>query len=184
MRRLHPRGADSRGAVIDAEGAMLGPDCVLVRRTPRGFCCIGRAEVAAIQIAGLGQGHDPDWLFDQCRRIAHALADGETALAQILGLRIPLGDLDGAALRRLGAVARLSKANFNPDQLRIPPGEPGAGQWTDEGNASTAVAERDRKSICIERCAQLLARPLPYRWSDQNTFAFHRCVNDCMSAAG
>jgi len=34
MRRLHPRGRESRGVAVDADGAMLGPDCVLVRRTP------------------------------------------------------------------------------------------------------------------------------------------------------
>jgi hypothetical protein len=37
MRRLHPRGRESRGVVVGAEGAMLGADRVLVRRTPGGF---------------------------------------------------------------------------------------------------------------------------------------------------
>jgi hypothetical protein len=134
MRRLHLRGSDSRGVVVDADGAMLGPACVLVRCTQSGFRCVAPGEAAAIEAAVLGPGHDPGWLFEQSRRIAQALATGETALAQIYGLRIPVGDFDGAALRRLAAAARLIKANFNPDQLRIPQGEPGAGQWTDEGN--------------------------------------------------
>jgi hypothetical protein len=85
----------------------------------------------------LGPGDDPDWLFEQSQRIAQALAKGEIALAQIYGLRIPLRDLDGPALRRLAAVARLIKADFDPDEPRIPQGEPGAGEWTygDDGDA-------------------------------------------------
>ncbi len=34
MRRLDARGPASRGVVVDADGAMLGPDCVLVNRAP------------------------------------------------------------------------------------------------------------------------------------------------------
>ena len=51
---------------------------------------------------------------------AASLAAGETALAQIYGLHIPIGQLDDDALRRLAAVTQLSKANFNPAEPRIP----------------------------------------------------------------
>src|SRR5713226_10669948 len=132
MRRLHPRGRESRGIIVDAAGAMLGPDCVLVRRSSGGFRCIAPGEARAIQAAVLGPGHDPDWLFEQSRRIARALVAGETALAQIYGLRIPVGELDDAAFHKLAAVARLIKAGFDPNEPRIPQGEPGAGQWTYE----------------------------------------------------
>jgi hypothetical protein len=137
LRRLHPRGRESRGAVLDADGAMLGPDCILVRRTPGGFRCVAPHEARAIQAIVLGPSDDPDLLFEQSQRIARALAKGETALAQICGLRIPLAVLDGAALRRLAAAARLTKADFDPDEPRIPAGEPGAGEWTygDDGDA-------------------------------------------------
>jgi hypothetical protein len=33
---------------------------------------------------------------------------------------------------------------------------------------------------CIEKCYHLLERPLPYPWSDKNTWDFHRCINECM----
>ncbi len=132
MRRLHPRGRASRGVVVDAEGAMLGPDCILVRRSPEGFRCVAPGEARPIQAALLGPGQDPDWLFEQSLRIAQALNAGEVALAQIYGLRISLGDLDNTALRRLAVVARLIKAGFDPNEPRIPKGEPGAGQWTYE----------------------------------------------------
>jgi hypothetical protein len=82
MRRLYPRGARSRGVVVDADCAMLGPDCVLVRCTQAGFRCLDPAAADALQKAALGRGPEPDWLFHQCRRIADALANGDVALAQ------------------------------------------------------------------------------------------------------
>jgi hypothetical protein len=49
MRRLHLRGRDCRGIAVDAEGATLGPDWVLVRRTPAGFRCLDPAAADALQ---------------------------------------------------------------------------------------------------------------------------------------
>jgi hypothetical protein len=136
MRRLWPRGPGNCGVCVDAAGAMLGPDCPLVRRTAAGFCSLGLAEAWAFQAVALPPGHAEDWLFEQSRRIADALSRGEVALAQIYGLYIPVGELDAAALHRLATAARLLKANFDPDEPRIPKGEPGAGQWTyEEGYA-------------------------------------------------
>jgi hypothetical protein len=132
MRRLYPRGLGARGVVVDAEGAMLGPDCVLVRGTPQGCRSLPAEQARAIQAALFDISVDPEWLFGQCRQIAAALDRGELALAQIYGLRIPITELDRATLRRLSTIASLAKANFDPDEPRIPKGEPGAGQWTYE----------------------------------------------------
>lgn len=138
MRRLDARGPASRGVVVDAEGAMLGPDCVLVRRTAAGYRCLRPAEAAAIQKVLLGaQGDDPDRLFVLSRGIAKALNDGELALAQIYGLRIPVARLDSGELRKLTAVSPMIKANFNPDQPRVPAGGPGGGEWTDDGGGGS-----------------------------------------------
>ena len=132
MRWLHSRGADSLGISVDAEGAMLGPDCVLVRRTAQGYRCIAPSEAAALQDFLFGDAKEPDWLFGHCRRIAEALDEGELALAQILGLHIPIDDLTDDQLRRLAGAGRLIKANFNPDEPRVPKGNPDGGQWTNE----------------------------------------------------
>jgi hypothetical protein len=131
MRRLHPRGAANRGICVDTEGAMLGPDCVLVRRTPSGFRGIEHDDASTVQKCLLDTDRDDDWLFQQCRRIAEALDKGELALAQIYGLRIPVGELDDGQLRRLAAT-RFSK-NFNPDEPRVPKGDPHGGEWTTGG---------------------------------------------------
>jgi hypothetical protein len=131
MRSLHPRGAANRGICVDAEGAMLGPDCVLVRRAPGGFRSIERDAASTVQKGLFDADCDDDWLFQQCRRIAEALDKGEIALAQIYGLRIPVGDLDDGQLKRLAA-ARFSKT-FNPDEPRVPKGDPHGGEWTTGG---------------------------------------------------
>jgi hypothetical protein len=119
MRRLHPRGAASRGICIDAEGAVLGPDCVLVRRTPRGFRSIERDEASSPQKCLLDGDRDHDWLFRQCQRIADELDRGELALAQIFGLHIPIGTLDDRQLARIARIG-LAKAGFNPTSRESP----------------------------------------------------------------
>jgi len=143
MRRLHPRGAANRGICVDAEGAMLGPEQVLVRHTLEGYRVIDRDDAFALQKSLLGAERDRDWLFQQCRRIAEALNRDELALAQIYGLHIPIGDLDDRQLKRIAAT-RVAKYTFNPDEPRIPKGNPHGGEWTtggdgtDSGDASTS----------------------------------------------
>jgi hypothetical protein len=136
MRRLDARGPGCRRVAVDAEGAMLGPDCVLVRRTPSGYRSIGRDEAAAIGSV-LADGHkgEPDALFERCCRIAQALNEGQLALAQIAGLRIPLFELDARQLKELAAAAPLIKANFNPDEPRD-----AHGRWTDAGSGASTAA--------------------------------------------
>jgi hypothetical protein len=153
MRRLHPRGTASTGITVDPDGATLGPDCVLVRRTAGGYRCVSRGEAGALQEFLFGDGMESGWLFGQCRRIAEALDSQEIALAQIFGLRIPLDGLDREGLRRLALAAPFIKANFNPDEPRIPAGQPGGGEWTtgtepssqapDTSDPATAEANSD-----------------------------------------
>jgi hypothetical protein len=141
MWRLHPRGPANQGVCVDADGAMLGPDCVLVQRTPSGFRSTHREAARDMQHILLSDKDDPDWLYEQGQRIAKALDQGEIALAQIYDLRIPVRDLDGRQLKQLVAIARLTKAGFNPDEPRIPTGQPGGGEWT--GGADTGATALD-----------------------------------------
>jgi len=134
MRGLDLRGPRSRRIVVDTDGAMLGPDCVLIRRAPEGYRCATRDEAAAMQgFLGLG-ADDPDWLFRQCCRISKSLADGHIALAQVYGLFILTHRLDDGQLKELALVAPFIKANFNPDQPRD-----AHGRWTDEGGTGSGV---------------------------------------------
>jgi hypothetical protein len=165
MRRLDARGPASRGVVVDAEGAMLGPDCILVRRTAAGYRCVRAEEAAAIQKVLFGaQREDPDHLFVLSQGIAKALNEGELALAQIYGLRIPVAGLDSGQLRKLTAVAPMIKANFNPDQPRIPAGGPGGGEWTDNdgggGNDTVPLAAPVGATAAAAEAATSIFGPL------------------------
>lgn len=136
MQRLHPRGAANGGVCVDADGAMLGPDCVLVQRTRKGFDVVSRDVARDVQHLLFKQSDNPDWLYEQGRRIADALNGNEIALAQIYGLHIPIGELDGRQLKRLAAIAPFAKAGFNPDEPRIPAGVSDGGEWTTGDPAS------------------------------------------------
>jgi hypothetical protein len=137
MLKLHQRGAASRGVCVDVDGAMLGPNTVLVERVGTVFRCASREAMHKIQNVVLSASGNPDWLFEQGQRIADALGRGEVALAQIYGLRIPVRQLDDRQLRQLSAIANLVKTGFNPDEPRIPAGEPGGGEWTDGADDGT-----------------------------------------------
>lgn len=130
MRRLYPRGPANKGICVDDDGAMLGPDRILVHRTRSGFRPLERNDAARLQKCVLGGDREADWLFRQCQRISDALDKGEVALAQIYGLRIPIEQLDDWQLGGLARIA-IGKA-FNPDQPRLPKGDPHGGEWMTE----------------------------------------------------
>jgi hypothetical protein len=129
IHQLHPRGLTNRGICVDRDGAMLGPDCILVTRTLHGFQGIDRRPASLVQKCVFGAERDDDWLFWQCQRIADSLEKGEVALAQIYGLRIPVRYLDDRVLKRLAADG-FTKWTFNPDEPRVPKGDPHGGEWT------------------------------------------------------
>ena len=143
MRRLHPRGPLSRGVSVDADGAMLGPDCALVRRTVQGYRPISRNEASVLQAFVCRGPQDSDRLYRTCGRIAEALENDQLALAQIYGLHLPIDELGPGQLRGLSKFARVSKVGYNPDEPRVPAGNPHGGEWTtgggeDAGGASEA----------------------------------------------
>lgn len=129
LRGLGARGPQSRRVVVDADGAMLGPDCVLVRRTSAGYRCISFDEAARIQNVLRHQFETPDWLFWQCCRIARALDEGQLSVAQIYALFIRTEPLDDGQVNQLAALAPVVKASFNPDEPRD-----AHGRWTHWGD--------------------------------------------------
>ena len=112
---------------------MLGPDCALVFRTLRGFRSVERDHAMALQKCAFAEGRDRDLLFRQSQRIAEALNKGEIALAQIHGLYIPVAELDDRRLTRISQI-RFAK-DYNPDEPRVPKGDPHGGEWTAGGAA-------------------------------------------------
>ena len=177
LRRLHQRGERSRGLVVDHQGAMLGPNCVLVRRTATGFRCVDRSEADAIQKVAF-RDRRTGWLFDVGCRVANALNAGNVALAQICGVHaVSPTDLDDEQLAKLSK-APITKSGYNPDEPRD-----WHGRWTTGGDtADTQIAETrsERKNRCIDQGWGILLLKKPYRWSDINRIEFQRCVDDCM----
>jgi hypothetical protein len=85
------------------------------------------------------EGDDPGRLFGLSRGIAKALNEGELALVQIYGLRIPIARLDSRQLKPLAATAPFIKLNFNPDEAHDH-----RGRWTDaDGGRPDAGTERE-----------------------------------------
>ena len=127
IRRLHDRGPGCRGLAVDPEGVVLGPDCVLVRPTPRGYRCAAPDEIALLRRAVFDDDTRLGRLPIVLASIVRALDRGDLVMAQLLGLEIPLDSLDDDRLWRLSRAADLIKAGFDPDQPRDD-----HGRWTSE----------------------------------------------------
>jgi len=98
-------------------------------------------------------------------------------------------------LHKLGRV--LVKAGFEPNQPRVPAGNPDGGQWTSTGGSSNATGSTTLDKIvtlarriasagslldyqrCLDLCYPLLERP-QHPASDGNMWDFHRCMNACL----
>jgi mannosyl-glycoprotein endo-beta-N-acetylglucosaminidase len=132
MRRLHNRGPNARGLIVDADGVMLGPDCVLVARSKTGYRRIDAAVLDRLVKNTFGAGHRLERFSIVLDRITAALAAGDVVKVQLLGLEIPLSALDGAQLIRLQTASSLIKAGFDPDQARDE-----RGRWAAEGSGET-----------------------------------------------
>jgi hypothetical protein len=133
MRRLHERGPRSRGLVVDREGVALGPAMLLVRRGEVGFECVRPDIVVRVAQAVFGADARLAKLPRLLRSIAGALDAGDLVRAQLLGLQMPISDLDDAQLAKLAAAAELIKVGFDPSQPRDE-----RGRWSSDGGASGA----------------------------------------------
>src|SRR5579883_2569914 len=98
MRRLHVRGPACRGLVVDEEGVALGPECILVRRTPHGYRRAGDDKIVLFAREAFGDEPRLRRLPTILAGIAQALNAGDLVRAQLLGLEIPLDELDDTRL--------------------------------------------------------------------------------------
>jgi hypothetical protein len=144
MRRLHERGPDCRGLVVDSDGVMLGPDCVLVRRTVRGFEAADSEQLAGLTKTVFADDARLRRLPQVLAGVVSALEAGDLVKAQLLGLALRLGKLDEAQLRRLSRAGGLAKdaISFDPDQPRDE-----RGRWTTEGGQAVSGAAAARMTM-------------------------------------
>jgi hypothetical protein len=99
---------------------------------------------------------------------------------------------------KLRQLERTVDAKFNPNQPRVPAGNPDGGQWTNGGSGADGETETTLSSIiavarriassgspldyqrCLDLCYPLLER-LSHPASDRNTWDFHKCMNECLN---
>jgi hypothetical protein len=158
MRRLHERSPHSRGLSVDSEGVTLGPDCVLVRRTDKGYERAPVGEIVDLTRSVFGRDHRLERLPIVLARITEALAAGDLVKAQLLGLEIPIHDLDDRQLMRLRRAGNLVK-EYDPNQPRDE-----RGRWASIGAAVAAAAGTAARTLLrpalttfVERVAAGLA---------------------------
>ncbi len=115
---------------------------------------------------------------------------GELPMIYGTGGAVPLGAPDAAVGKR-SATAPFARANFNPDEPRVPPGNPDGGQWT--GGDGVAAATTDLASLdhnCAEIIAQCKEECLSMAYGDwpgvgTDWFGrFRRCVRECCERNG
>lgn len=138
-RRLHPRGLASRGVTVDVEGVALGPDYLLVRRTQAGYQTASRSEIRTLLDLAFDYRGDEAPFHRRCATIAKALDDGALLRAQLLGLFLPVGELDVFDLQRLHLASRLIK--YDPDQPRAEDGK-----WSDAGGSGSSASPAERSN--------------------------------------
>ena len=163
-RRLHPRGLASRGLTVDVDGVALGPDCLLVRRTQAGYQTASRSEIRTLLDLAFDYRGDEAPFHRRCAAIAKALDDGALLRAQLLGLFLPVGELDVFDLQRLRLASQLIK--YDPDQPRDEDGKwSNAGGSGSSGSATAGMAaflaspEAESFASALARLAPRLANP-------------------------
>jgi hypothetical protein len=83
-----------------------------------------------------------DDVAERLERIANALNDGDHVHARILAVQMRVPELLPSAMTKLAKVVGLKKYNPNWEQeARVPAGEEGGGDWTDEGAAAGSDSE-------------------------------------------
>jgi hypothetical protein len=131
MRRLHERGPRSRGLVVDRDGVALGPSMTLLCSRGMGYECVDPHSLVRVARIAFGADAQLGKLSRLLGAIARALEAGDLPRAQLLGLEIPIVELDDAQLAKLAAAANLIKAGFDPSQSRDE-----GGRWSSDGGGS------------------------------------------------
>jgi hypothetical protein len=142
--RLSARG--EAGLSCDQDGVALGPVALIAaQKTASGKARyrLRSAEELAKTFA-LAYGPKPPGILARWQaglnRVAQALDQGHAALAAIAAVQLGLPEIGPEAMAKL-ARSSLAKA-FNPDEPRVPAGDPAGGEWTGDGGG-VQVAEDD-----------------------------------------
>ena len=138
--RLVPRG--EAGLACDDDGVALGPLRLVEAVTDADGCRVYRPRPAEeiAEALRLAYGAAPDEI-ERSRRglaeIARLLTAGERAQAGIRAVQLAFPEIAPDAMAKLAQAASLQKDNPNlAGEPRIPAGNPGGGEWTNDGGAA------------------------------------------------
>lgn len=148
MRQLQERGPACRGLVIDAAGVALGADCVLVRRTLRGYRIVDADYAEQLFKLAFGNGCDTQHIMMQLRGVERALNDDNLIKAQILGLQSVLAGISEGQLKWLDRMGTILK--YDDSQPRD-----NDGRWTSGAAGSGASATDQTRQALVPDPAYL-----------------------------
>jgi hypothetical protein len=136
--RLTPRG--QAGLACDCAGVALGPVPLIAARQGRYRL---RPAEELIEAFALAYGPPSPETFARWHaglsRVAKALDEGKDALAAISAVQLGFPTIAPERMAKL-AGSHLAKA-YDPDEPRVPAGNPDGGQWTGDGPAGVQIAE-------------------------------------------
>lgn len=154
-------GAEPRGISCDEEGVFIAGDVPLVAR-PSGaqgqiaYQARPDSEIDRLLRSAYGAGLDFSAHVEGLNRIARYMTDGKWALAMIATVQLRLPDvLDDLARARLFTVeadliakccsrcaANKTRKRDVSNEPRIPAGQSGGGEWTDNGSSTSTTNPR------------------------------------------
>lgn len=128
----------AQGELVDIDTGELRRGRLLVLRGPDAVVFLGFGRRAArLQRFACGGDDDADPFIARCRQIADAVERGELAKTHAVGVPQAVLGIKDTTMRRLAIAEVLAKAGFDPDEPRVPAGNPGGGEWTTgEGEAA------------------------------------------------
>jgi len=146
-------GQDGPGLSCDENGAKLGPITLVKRnKTNSGlsYAVVDPLGLAAAFKAAFGatEASEINRIEARLNAIAHALNAGNPCLAAIIAVQMRVPEFGPGALKRITALAKLLKA-YNPDEPRVPAGNPDGGEWTGDGDSASGQAHLPQTAQAI-----------------------------------
>jgi hypothetical protein len=138
--RLAPRS--QAGLCCDRAGVALGPITLIAPRQGR-YRLRSVKEIA--EAFAIAYGPKPPKIFTRWHagldRVAKALDQGRDALAAIAAVQTGFPAIVPEVMAKLAlSLSPLAKV-FNPDEPRLPAGDPAGGEWTGDGSVGVQIAE-------------------------------------------
>jgi hypothetical protein len=130
--RIVPRGAS--GLACDEAGIALGPISLVKKCTQSNqYEILNDRDLAEtlVEVYGAISIEKFEAIKGGLRAVMRALEKQNLALASIAAVHLGLDEFGIEGYRRLAKLATLHK--YNPDEPRVPAGNPDGGQWTSNG---------------------------------------------------